>query len=96
MIHLQNQTESEFRRADLLFNAGHLSLQRLVNLTSAGPARIFDIVGKSRSALVYDTGLKLIDLATRRTIRGHLVVCDEQLAGTPLSQAIHFLDAHQT
>ena len=50
-------------------NAGRLSLQRLVDLTSAGPARIFGIEGKGRIALGYDADLTLVDLGARRTIR---------------------------
>jgi dihydroorotase len=50
-------------------HAGRLSLQRLVDLTSAGPARIFGIEGKGRIALGFDADLTLVDLAARRTIR---------------------------
>ncbi len=50
-------------------HAGRLSLQRLVDLTSAGPARIFGIEGKGRIALGYDADLTLVDLAAQRTIR---------------------------
>ena len=49
-------------------NAGRLSLQRLVDLTSAGPARIFGIEGKGRIALGFDADLTLVDLAAQRTI----------------------------
>ncbi|EDY8730861.1 TPA: dihydroorotase [Salmonella enterica subsp. enterica serovar Agona] len=49
-------------------HAGRLSLQRLVDLTSAGPARIFGIEGKGRIALGFDADLTLVDLAARRTI----------------------------
>lgn len=49
-------------------DAGRLSLQRLVDLTSAGPARIFGIEGKGRIALGYDADLTLVDLSARRTI----------------------------
>ncbi|TVP89187.1 MAG: dihydroorotase [Pseudomonadaceae bacterium] len=49
-------------------HARRLSLQRLVDLTSAGPARIFGIVGKGRIALGYDADLTLVDLAAQRTI----------------------------
>ncbi|MEW8624702.1 MAG: dihydroorotase [Candidatus Thiodiazotropha sp.] len=49
-------------------HAGRLSLQRLVDLTSAGPARIFGIEGKGRIALGYDADLTLVDLKARRTI----------------------------
>lgn len=47
---------------------GRLSLQRLVDLTSAGPARIFGIEGKGRIALGFDADLTLVDLNTRRAI----------------------------
>ncbi|WP_350283495.1 dihydroorotase [Nitrosomonas sp.] len=50
-------------------HAGRLSLQRLVDLTSAGPARIFSIEGKGRIALGFDADLSIIDLKARRTIR---------------------------
>jgi dihydroorotase len=49
-------------------NAGRLSLRRLVDLTSSGPARIFGIEGKGRIALGFDADLTLVDLAARRTI----------------------------
>ncbi len=54
-------------------HAGRLSLQRLVDLTSAGPARIFGIEGKGRIALGYDADLTLVDLAARRTIRNYWI-----------------------
>ncbi|RMX08242.1 dihydroorotase [Corticibacter populi] len=50
-------------------NAGRLSLQCLVDLTSAGPARIFGIEGKGRIALGYDADFSIVDLRARRTIR---------------------------
>jgi dihydroorotase-like cyclic amidohydrolase len=50
-------------------HAGRLSLQRLIDLTSAGPARIFGIEGKGRIALGYDADLTLVDLAAQRTIQ---------------------------
>ncbi|MDP5056446.1 MAG: dihydroorotase [Marinomonas hwangdonensis] len=50
-------------------NAGRLSLSRLVDLTSAGPARIFDIEGKGRIALGYDADLTIVDLNAKREIR---------------------------
>jgi len=49
-------------------HAGRLSLQRLVDLTSAGPARIFGLEGKGRIALGFDADLTLVDLAAKRTI----------------------------
>ncbi|MGE3143670.1 MAG: dihydroorotase [Hyphomonadaceae bacterium] len=47
---------------------GRLSLARFVDLTSAGPARIFNIAGKGRIALGYDADFTLADLKARRTI----------------------------
>ncbi|QNK67953.1 dihydroorotase [Variovorax sp. PAMC26660] len=47
---------------------GRLSLQRLVDLTSAGPARVFGIEGKGRIAVGFDADLTLVDLAARREI----------------------------
>lgn len=50
-------------------HAGRLSLQRLVDLTSAGPARIFGLEGKGRIALGFDADLTLVDLTAKRMIR---------------------------
>lgn len=50
---------------------GRLTLQRLVDLTSAGPARVFGIANKGRIAVGYDADLTLVDLAARRTISDH-------------------------
>lgn len=50
-------------------HAGRLSLQRLVDLTSAGPARVFGIEGKGRIALGLDADLSIVDLRARRVIR---------------------------
>ena len=49
--------------------AGRLTLQRFVDLTSAGPARIFGIVGKGRIAAGYDADFTIVDLKRRETIR---------------------------
>lgn len=49
-------------------NAGRLSLQRVVDLTSAGPQRIFGIAGKGRIAVGYDADFVLVDLAAKREI----------------------------
>ncbi|QGM94502.1 dihydroorotase [Methylocystis rosea] len=50
-------------------NAGRLTLQRFVDLTSAGPARLFGIAGKGRAAVGYDADLTIIDMKRRETIR---------------------------
>jgi dihydroorotase len=49
--------------------AGRLTLDRLVDLTSAGPARIYNIAGKGRIAIGYDADVTLVDLKARRVIR---------------------------
>jgi dihydroorotase len=50
-------------------NEGRLSLQRFVDLSSAGPQRVFQIEGKGRIALGYDGDFTLVDMKARRTIR---------------------------
>ncbi|MBW3616249.1 MAG: dihydroorotase [Proteobacteria bacterium] len=49
--------------------AGRLSLERFVDLTSAGAQRVFGIAGKGRMAEGYDADLTIVDLKARRTIR---------------------------
>ncbi len=51
-------------------NAGRLSLERLVDLTSAGAQRIYGLAGKGRIALGYDGDLTLVDLKAQREITG--------------------------
>lgn len=48
--------------------AGRLSLTRLVDLMSAGPARVYGAVGKGRLAVGFDADLTIVDLGHRRTI----------------------------
>ena len=50
-------------------NEGRLSLQRFVDLSSAGPQRVFGIEGKGRIALGYDADFTVVDMAARRVIR---------------------------
>ncbi|MGQ0672703.1 MAG: dihydroorotase [Hyphomicrobium sp.] len=50
-------------------NAGRLSLERFVDLTSHGPQRLFNIRGKGRIAVGYDADLTIVDLARTETIR---------------------------
>lgn len=47
---------------------GRLSLSRFVDLTSAGPQRIFGLAGKGRIALGYDADLTIVDLKREATI----------------------------
>jgi dihydroorotase len=49
--------------------AGRLSLERLVDLTSAGAQRVFGIAGKGRMAVGYDGDLTVVDLKAHRTLR---------------------------
>lgn len=48
--------------------AGRLTLERFVNLTSAGAARIFAIANKGRIALGYDADFTVVDLKAKRRI----------------------------
>ncbi|WP_417319456.1 dihydroorotase [Emcibacter sp.] len=43
-------------------NKGNLSLERFMDLTSAGPSRIFNIAGKGRLAVGYDADFTVVDL----------------------------------
>ena len=49
-------------------NAGRLTLERFVDLTSHGPGRIFQLAGKGRIAVGYDADFTVVDLEARRTI----------------------------
>jgi dihydroorotase len=49
-------------------NAGRLSLARFVDLTSAGPQRLFNIAGKGRIMAGYDADLTIVDLKREETI----------------------------
>jgi dihydroorotase len=48
--------------------AGRLTLQRLVDLTSAGPARVFGVACKGRIAAGYDADFTIVDLKRKETI----------------------------
>jgi dihydroorotase len=100
---------------------GRLTLERLVDLTSAAPQRVFGLVNKGRIALGYDADLTLVDLKATRTIehrwiasrvgwtpfdgmtvtgwpvatiiRGHTVMRDDQLIGTPIGGLVRFDEA---
>jgi dihydroorotase len=49
-------------------NAGRLSLQRFVDLSSAGPARLYNIAMKGRIAAGYDADFTIVDLKRTETI----------------------------
>ena len=50
-------------------NAGRLTLERFVDLTSAGPARLFGIARKGRIAAGHDADFTIVDMKRRETIR---------------------------
>jgi dihydroorotase len=50
-------------------SAGRLTLERFVDMTSAGPKRLFGISAKGRLAAGYDADFTVVDLKRRETIR---------------------------
>ena len=54
-------------------NAGRLSLKRFVELTSAGPQRIFGIAGKGSIAENFDADFTIVDLRARRKIENRWI-----------------------
>jgi dihydroorotase len=62
-------------------NGGRLTLERLADLTSAGPARIFGIARKGRIAAGYDADLTIVDLKRRATITNRWIA--SRAAWTP-------------
>ena len=53
---------------------GRLSLERFVDLTATGPARIFGIAGRGRLALGYLADLTIVDLKRRQMITNTWIV----------------------
>ncbi|MGL4811308.1 MAG: dihydroorotase [Beijerinckiaceae bacterium] len=49
-------------------NAGRMTLERFVDMTSAGPLRLFGMARKGRIAVGYDADLTIVDLKRRETI----------------------------
>ena len=49
-------------------NAGRLTIERFVDLTSHGPQRIFGMARKGRIAVGYDADLTIVDMKAKRTI----------------------------
>lgn len=62
--------------------AGRLTLERLVDLTSHGPQRLFGLAGKGRIAAGYDADLTIVDLTARR------VITNEATASAPAGRPI--------
>ncbi len=55
-------------------SAGRLSLNRLVDLMCAGPARVYGVLGKGRLAAGYDADLTIVDMRLRRVIEESWIV----------------------
>ncbi len=55
-------------------NAGRLSLTRMVDLMSAGPARVYGAINKGRLAAGYDADFTLVDLKKQRRIEESWIV----------------------
>nr|WP_260596655.1 dihydroorotase [Sphingomonas sp. ZFBP2030] len=49
--------------------AGRTTLARVIDLTSAGPQRVFNIIGKGRIAVGYDADFSIVDLKAQWTIQ---------------------------
>jgi dihydroorotase len=62
-------------------HAGRLTLARFIDLTSAGPARLFGIAAKGRIAVGYDADLTIVDLMRRETITDQWIA--SRVAWTP-------------
>ena len=62
-------------------NAGKLSLERFVDLTSHGPQRIFGIAGKGRIAEGYDADFTIVDMKRKETISNSWI--ESRSAWTP-------------
>ena len=62
-------------------NAGRLTLQRFVDLTSHGPQRLFGIRGKGRIAAGYDADFTIVDLKRQATITNAWI--ESRAAWTP-------------
>jgi dihydroorotase len=54
-------------------NKGRLSLMRFVDMTSAGPARLFGIAGKGRIAAGYDADFTIVDMKRRAVIENRWI-----------------------
>ena len=76
--------------------AGRLTLERFVDLTSAGPARIFRMLGKGRIAAGYDADFTVVDLKRVETIRDSWIASrcgwtpydDKQVTGWPVGTIV--------
>ncbi|UCH75091.1 MAG: dihydroorotase [Rhodospirillales bacterium] len=53
---------------------GRLTLERFVDLTAAGPARIYNVARKGRIAVGFDADFTIVDLKAKRTITADWIV----------------------
>ncbi len=75
---------------------GRTTLQRVVELTSAGPQRVFGMVGKGRIAAGYDADFTIVDLKAKWTVEeswlasrcGWSPFTGMQLTGRPLGTIV--------
>jgi dihydroorotase len=78
-------------------NKGRLSLLRLIDLTSAGPARLFGIAGKGRIAVGYDADFTIVDMKRRERIENRWIASrcgwtpydGMEVTGWPVGTLIH-------
>jgi dihydroorotase len=66
-------------------NSGRLTLARFVDLTSAGPLRIFGMAGKGRIARGYDADFTVVDMKRREIIRNEWIA--SRVGWTPFDGA---------
>jgi dihydroorotase len=59
-------------------NASRLTLERFVDMTSAGPKRLFGIANKGRIAVGYDADFTVVDLKRVETIRNDWIASKSQ------------------
>ncbi|MDC9701083.1 MAG: dihydroorotase [Alphaproteobacteria bacterium] len=57
-------------------HTGRLTLERFVDLTSAGPARLYGIAGKGRIAEGYDADLTIVDLKRQERLSDQWIVSE--------------------
>ena len=59
-------------------NNGRLTLQRFVDMSSAGPARLFGIANKGRMAVGYDADFTIVDMKRDHTITNDWIASKSQ------------------
>lgn len=64
-------------------NAGRLTLERFVDLTSHGVQRIFGLAGKGRIAVGYDADITIVDMKKKRVIENSWI--ETRSAWTPFN-----------